>query len=120
LIREIEQASGSSSQALDLEALIIEGTSEIKVLSPSTGVFYLTPSPADPEYVNVGDVIGTDDTICQMEAMKMFAPVTLSTFSGTNGEIYAADQRYEVMRINQVTGQQVNEGDLLFVIRPAA
>jgi hypothetical protein len=52
--------------------------------------------------------------------MKMFTPVTLSTFSGESGEVYSSSQKYEVMRINLNTGQQVNEGDLLFVIRPVA
>jgi len=90
----------------------------LKVLSPSTGVFYRTPSPSEPEYVNVGDVVGTDDVLCQLEAMKMFAPVNLNTFSGDDGELYAGDGRYEITRINIATGQQVNEGDLLFVIKP--
>jgi biotin carboxyl carrier protein len=50
--------------------------------------------------------------------MKMFTPVNLNTFSGEDGEVYDSSQKYEVTRINLGTGQQVNEGDLLFVIRP--
>jgi acetyl/propionyl-CoA carboxylase alpha subunit/acetyl-CoA carboxylase alpha subunit len=120
LIKEIEEASGSAAVTLDLEMLKIEGSDELKVLSPSTGVFYLTPSPSEPEYINVGDIISTDDIVCQLEAMKMFTPVTLNTFAGESGEVYSSSQKYEVMRINLNTGQQVNEGDLLFVIRPVA
>jgi len=48
----------------------------------------------------------------------MFTPVNLNTFSGEDGEVYDSSQKYEVTRINLGTGQQVNEGDLLFVIRP--
>ncbi|HAK50460.1 MAG TPA: carbamoyl-phosphate synthase large subunit, partial [Gammaproteobacteria bacterium] len=118
LIAEIEEASGSSSLALDLEMLKIEGSEEIKVLAPSTGVFYRTPSPSEPEYVNVGDVISTDVVLCQLEAMKMFTPVTLNSFAGESGEVYSSDQKYQVSRINLDSGQQVNEGDLLFVIKP--
>ena len=118
LIAEMEAASGIESLGIDLEMLKIEGSDELKVLSPSTGVFYRTPSPTEPEYVNVGDVIDTESVVCQLEAMKMFTPVNLNTFSGEDGEVYDSSQKYEVTRINLGTGQQVNEGDLLFVIRP--
>jgi acetyl/propionyl-CoA carboxylase alpha subunit/acetyl-CoA carboxylase beta subunit len=118
LIKEIEEASGSDGQGLDLEMLKIEGSDELKVLSPSTGVFYRTPSPSEPEYVNVGDVISTEDTMCQLEAMKMFTPMSLGAFANDAGELYPSGQKYKVTRINLTSGQQVNEGDLLFVIKP--
>ncbi|HJP50867.1 MAG TPA: biotin/lipoyl-containing protein, partial [Pseudomonadales bacterium] len=118
LIREIDEASGVGSSDLDIEMLKIEGSDEIKVLSPSTGVFYLTPSPSEPEYVNVGDVVTTDDTLCQLEAMKMFTPVNLGSFTNEYGEVYPSGNRYQITRINLSSGQQVNEGDLLFVIKP--
>jgi len=120
LIKEIEEASGSVGSGLNIEMLKIDNSDELKVLSPSTGVFYRTPSPSEPEYVNVGDVVGTEDILCQLEAMKMFTPVNLNTFSGDEGELYPGDGRYEITRINITTGQQVNEGDLLFVIKPIA
>jgi len=118
LMAEMEQASGIESLGIDLEMLAIEGSTELKVLSPSTGVFYRTPSPTEPEYVNVGDVIDTETVVCQLEAMKMFTPVNLNTFAGDDGEVYDSNLKYEVTRINLGTGQQVNEGDLLFVIKP--
>ncbi len=117
LIAEIDEAAGSTGQVIDLNMVRIEDSNELKVLSPSTGVFYLTPSPTEPEYVNVGDTVSVDDTLCQLEAMKMFTPVNLNTFSGDAGELYP-DRRYTISRINLTSGQQVNEGDLLFVIRP--
>ena len=118
LIKEIEEASGTSAADFDLEILRIEGSDELKVLSPSTGVFYITPSPSEPEYVNVGDVVTTDDVLCQLEAMKMFTSVTLQSYMDDGKEIYSSDCEYVVTRINHVNGQQVNEGDLLFVIKP--
>ncbi len=118
LIREIDDASGQAAVVLDLDMLRIEGSDEIKVLSPSTGVFYRTPSPSEPEYVNVGDIISTEDVLCQIEAMKMFSPMNLSSFASEATELYPSSGRYEITRINETSGQQVNEGDLLFVIRP--
>ena len=118
LIREIEDASGAGGSGLSLEMLAIDDSDELKVLSPSTGVFYRTPSPSEPEYVNVGDIVTTEYILCQLEAMKMFTPVNLNSFAAEDGELYPSDRRYEITRINITTGQQVNEGDLLFVIKP--
>jgi acetyl/propionyl-CoA carboxylase alpha subunit len=118
LIAEVEEASGTKGVGIDLEMLRIEGSDELKVLSPSTGIFYRTPSPTEPDYVSVGDIVTADHTLCQLEAMKMFTPVNLNSFSGDKGEVYASDAQYEITRINIATGQQVNEGDLLFVIKP--
>ena len=118
LVKEIEEASGGSRQALSLEMLRIEGSDELKVLAPSTGVFYRTPSPSEPEYVNLGDVITTETTLCQLEAMKMFTPVSLGSFSSDGAEVYPASAKYAITRINVSSGQQVTEGDLLFIIKP--
>jgi len=118
LIKEISEASGTVDKGVDIASLQIEGSSELKVVSPSTGLFYITPSPSEPEYVSVGDVIDTGQRICLLEAMKIFSAITLQSFVSDGVEIYPADQKYEVTRINHPNGQQVNEGDLLFVIKP--
>ncbi|MEL0063984.1 MAG: biotin carboxylase N-terminal domain-containing protein [Gammaproteobacteria bacterium] len=118
LIKEIEEASGNAGAGINIEMLRIDDSDELKVLSPSTGVFYRTPSPSEPEYVNVGDVVTTDNVLCQLEAMKMFTPMNLNTFASEEGEVYSSGNRYEITRINITSGQQVNEGDLLFVIKP--
>jgi acetyl/propionyl-CoA carboxylase alpha subunit len=118
LIREIDEAAGKAGTGIDRNAIRIEGSEELKVLSPSTGIFYSTPTPAEPDYVSVGDRIGVDDVLCQLEAMKIFTPLALEDFNGPDGDLYPANQRYEVTRINNISGQQVNVGDLLFVVRP--
>ena len=118
LVKEIEELSGIGEKLVDLESLRIEGGDEIKVLSPSTAVFYLTPSPSEPEYIAVGDTLTNDQVLCQLEAMKMFSPLSLNSFSSDGEELYPSNQNYKMMRINLASGQQVNEGDLLFVIKP--
>ena len=120
LVKEIVQASGTVDKGVDIASLQIEGSSELKVVSPSTGLFYITASPSEPEYVSVGDVIGTDQRICLLEAMKIFSPVSLQSFVNDGAEVYPSDKKYEITRINHSNGQQVNEGDLLFVIKPVA
>ena len=117
LIEEIEASAGDAAGGIDLDAIRIEDSNELKVLSPATAIFYTTPTPTDPEYVAVGDVISVDDTIGQLEAMKIFTPVTLADFNA-DFELYDAQKSYEVTRINMTSGQQVNVGDLLLVVKP--
>jgi biotin carboxyl carrier protein len=81
-----------------------------------TGIFYTTPSPNDPEYVSVGDRVNLSTTLCQVEAMKMFTPLSLSSVPGS-GEVFEADKEYEVVRVNQANNAQVNAGDLLFIVQ---
>ena len=118
LIEEIEREAGKDSSAVSLEALAIEGSDELKVLSPSTGIFYITPSPSEPQYVSVGEEVSVTKTLCQLEAMKIFSPLTLASFNQTDQALYPEGQRYVITRINIANGQQVNAGDLLFVVKP--
>ncbi|MFT5725157.1 MAG: acetyl-CoA carboxylase biotin carboxyl carrier protein [Bacteroidia bacterium] len=47
-----------------------EDGAEIK--SPMIGTFYRSPSPDKPNFVEVGDEIRVGQTICIVEAMKLF------------------------------------------------
>ncbi len=119
LIKEIEAAAGADAGAIDRSAIKIDDSDELRVLSPTTGIFYLAPSPAEPDYVQVGQQVRMDDTLCQLEAFKIFTPLRLGDFNGGEEPLYEADA-YEIARINVSSGQQVNAGDLLFVVRPVA
>ena len=46
------------------------------VKSPMVGVVYLSSDPNSPDYVKVGDTVSAGDTVCLIEAMKTFNPVT--------------------------------------------
>ena len=117
LVREVERSAGVSV-TMDRASIEIEGSDELKVQAPSGGLFFAAASPNDPPFVRVGDVLGTDKTLCLIEAMKLFRPVSLSSIDA-GGDLFARDTRYEVMRVNAANGQVVNQGDLLFVVRPA-
>jgi acetyl/propionyl-CoA carboxylase alpha subunit len=101
----------------DQSTVRIEGSDELRVNSPMTGIFYITPSPSEPEYVKVGDVIEFDQTICQIEAMKIFTQLSLSSINA-GSDTYNNDIKHEVVRINQAPESQINAGDLVFVIKP--
>jgi len=118
LAARINAAAGARADALDADALAIEGSDEVKVLAASTGIVYMTPSPGDPEFVSIGDVVGVTDILCQIEAMKVFTPLRLVDFNQGDQTLYDERKRYLVTRINRSSGQQINAGDLLFVLRP--
>jgi len=101
----------------DLSSLKISGTDELKVISPMTGIYYSTPTPNEPEFVKVGDKVNLSQTLCQVEAMKLFTHISLSSVPGS-GETFTAENEYEVVRVNQANNAQVNAGDLLFVVKP--
>lgn len=44
----------------------------ITVKSPIIGTFYRKPSPEKPNFVEVGSNISVGDTVCVIEAMKLF------------------------------------------------
>ena len=114
-----DRSSGAAAtDVVDAAAISIEGTRELKVLSPSTGVFYLTPSPTEPEMVSVSDVIDVEKKLCMLEAMKLFTSLNLRSFNRDEAELYPEKKKYRVVRIVPSTGQVVNAGDLLFVVEP--
>lgn len=47
-------------------------TSGHTVRSPMVGTVYLAPTPGSPPFVKVGETVKIGDTLCMVEAMKMF------------------------------------------------
>ncbi|MCQ9427248.1 acetyl-CoA carboxylase biotin carboxyl carrier protein [Pseudomonas sp. LJDD11] len=62
-----------------------------EVPSPLYGVLHLTPSPDEPAFVQPGDTVSAGQTLCIVEAMKMFHQVsapaagTVKTVLGQSG-----------------------------------
>ena len=44
----------------------------LKILSPLVGTFYLSPKPGSPPFISEGDRIEIGQTLCIVEAMKIF------------------------------------------------
>jgi len=74
------------------------------VLSPMVGTFYGASSPEAQPFVKLGQTIGVGDTLCIIEAMKMFNQIE-ADISGT------------VVAILAENGQPVEYDQPLFVIR---
>ena len=54
----------------------------VSIDSPIAGVFYASPSPTEPAYVNVGDHVSAGQVVGLVEAMKVFNEV-LSAHAGS-------------------------------------
>ncbi|MDZ4714599.1 MAG: acetyl-CoA carboxylase biotin carboxyl carrier protein [Cytophagales bacterium] len=54
----------------------------VEIKSPMIGTFYRTPNPDSPPLVSVGDKVTKGQTVCIIEAMKLFNEIE-SEVSGT-------------------------------------
>ena len=74
------------------------------VRSPMVGTFYGSPNPESAAFVKVGSQISIGDTLCLVEAMKMFNQIE-AEFAG------------EVVAVLVEDGQPVEYDEPLFVVR---
>ncbi len=96
-------ATGTSEAALTEEARPGDGV--MRVESPMVGVFYRSPSPGAPAFVDIGDTVVPGQTLCLLEAMKLFNELK-------------AEVAGKVRTIYIENAQPVEFGQLLFEIEP--
>ena len=89
----------------DLPVLPAAPAGTIRVESPMVGVFYRFPEPGTPAFVEVGDVVIPGQTLCLLEAMKLFNELK-------------ADATGRVSAIHAENGNPVEFGQLLFELEP--
>ncbi len=63
-----------------------------EIKAPLVGTFYLSPKPGEPSFVQLGDKIKPGQTLCIIEAMKIFNDID-SEISGTIKEILIEDSQ---------------------------
>ncbi|KPU83054.1 carbamoyl-phosphate synthase large subunit [Psychromonas sp. PRT-SC03] len=115
MIKEIEASASTGESAVSIR---VDGSNELKVLAQSAGIFYRASSPAEPDFVLEGDIVNIEQTLGLMEAMKMFSPITLSSFNHPDAELYDKNTKFRIERIINNNGQQVSSGDLLYIVTP--
>jgi len=75
------------------------------ITSPMVGTFYRAPDPTSPPFVEVGDVVKKNQTLCIIEAMKLMNEIE-ADIDGVIKEIYVEN------------GKPVEYGQRLFAIQP--
>ncbi|WP_108944570.1 ATP-binding protein [Shewanella halifaxensis] len=118
LIAEMEAAA--ETVGVDTASLRVGESNELKVMAQGAGIFYTSPAPGEADFVKEGDIVTVDQTLALTEAMKMFSQVTLAGFNRKNAVLYPEDQQYRIERILNSNGQQVSQGELLFVVSPVS
>jgi len=73
------------------------------IKSPITGVFYQSPSPSSPVFVNAGDIVEIGKPVCIIEAMKVMNEIK-------------ATAKSKIVRVIAENGKAVNAGQDLFEI----
>ena len=76
------------------------------ITAPMVGIFYSSPSPDQPPFINKGQNIKTGDVLCIIEAMKIMNQIE-------------ADIDGKLVRILVENGDPVEYGQPLFVINPS-
>ncbi|QHW37152.1 acetyl-CoA carboxylase biotin carboxyl carrier protein [Staphylococcus ursi] len=94
------QASATSVDTPSTEA----DASLKTITAPMVGTFYKSPSPEESAYVQVGDQVTPDTTVCILEAMKLFNEIQ-------------AEVTGEIVEILVEDGQMVEYGQALFKVK---
>ncbi len=119
----IEYTSGATTVRItsDLSPVTVTGSAPLKtsvltggdrasdgttIVAPIMGVYYRSPSPGEPPFVEVGDHVSAGDPIGTIEAMKVFSEV-ISEVTGV------------VVSIPAENGKLVHAGDSLIVVEEA-
>ena len=76
------------------------------IASPMVGTYYAASSPDSDDFVAIGDIVGVDDVVCIIEAMKVMNEIRAEC-AGTIAEICVKN------------AQPVEFGQALFKVKPA-
>lgn len=99
---QVAQSAPQVSEDTQSQEVVTDNYETIN--APMVGTFYKSPSPEEDAYVQVGDKVSNDTTVCILEAMKLFNEIQ-AEISGEIVEILVED------------GQMVEYGQPLFKVK---
>ncbi|WP_189723318.1 acetyl-CoA carboxylase biotin carboxyl carrier protein [Staphylococcus warneri] len=99
---QVAQSAPQVSEDTQSQEVVADNYETIN--APMVGTFYKSPSPEEGAYVQVGDKVSNDTTVCILEAMKLFNEIQ-AEISGEIVEILVED------------GQMVEYGQPLFKVK---
>jgi len=86
-------------------AEVSSGKKTLDIKSPMIGTFYRSSSPDSPPFISVGDKVTKGQTVCIIEAMKLFNEIE-SEVSGT------------IVKVMVENSSPVEYDQVLFVVEP--
>jgi acetyl-CoA carboxylase biotin carboxyl carrier protein len=102
---ESEQERPGDIPAGTEDAAQLEEEGLIPIKAPLLGIFYRSPKPGAPPFIEVGDHVAEDDTVCLIEVMKLFNTVK-------------AEVKGRVVKICAENNQIVEYNQVLYLIDP--
>ena len=100
---ELTETPTPSPMSSSTVATVEELPDTVPVVSPMVGTFYAAPNPESSPYVKTGSEVAVGDTLCVIEAMKIFNHVE-AEFPGV------------IRKILKNSGDPVEFGETLFLI----
>jgi acetyl-CoA carboxylase biotin carboxyl carrier protein len=94
-----------AASAPKAEKAVAAGKKTVDIKSPMIGTFYRSSNPDSPPFASVGDKITKGQTVCIIEAMKLFNEIE-SEVSGT------------IVKVNLENASPVEYDQVLFVVEP--
>lgn len=92
-VQETKSVNFSENEATSQKEKETEDTSNyVTIKSPMIGTFYRSPAPEKPPFITVGDRIEKGNTLCIIEAMKLFNEIEAET-SGTIVKVLIDDAK---------------------------
>lgn len=88
-----------------IEKPAAEGRKTVEIKSPMIGTFYRSSNPDSPPFISVGDKVTKGQTVCIIEAMKLFNEIE-SEVAGT------------VVKVMVENASPVEYDQVLFVVEP--
>jgi len=71
-VRRTEEVAPAAAPSAPEPAAVAAADGLVRVESPMVGTFYRSPQPGAPAFVEIGDVVAAGQTLCLIEAMKLF------------------------------------------------
>ena len=101
----VAAAAAPAAAAPKAEKPAPAGKKTVDIKSPMIGTFYRSSNPDSPPFASVGDKITKGQTVCIIEAMKLFNEIE-SEVSGT------------IVKVNLENASPVEYDQVLFVVEP--
>jgi acetyl-CoA carboxylase biotin carboxyl carrier protein len=98
-------APTAAAPKADTPAAAASDKKYLEVRSPMIGTFYRSPNPDSPSFVQVGDKVTAGQTVCIIEAMKLFNEIE-SDVSGT------------IVKVMVENSSPVEYDQVLFLVEP--
>jgi acetyl-CoA carboxylase biotin carboxyl carrier protein len=104
-VPSVTTQAASQAPATKAASEASSGKKTVDIKSPMIGTFYRTANPDSPPFVSVGDKVTKGQTVCIIEAMKLFNEIE-SEVSGT------------IVKVMVENATPVEYDQVLFVVEP--